>query len=160
MLATVIRKKRARAQRDRDKDVCGCRDGRTFGTIGGGRAEAEVRTARRSGSCRVRRAVIVSSFTESQRAGNMDAACGGDLDVLLEPVMERHLDLYRKDRGVHEETGRGGSIVTKFREGLLTKNPGGKRLAHLSVIHSDLKEISDCLRIFFIRKSPWSWKTC
>jgi len=118
VLATVIRKKGPAPREVGTKMFVG-RDGNTFGTIGGGRAEAEVRgeapRIAESG-----RALVISSFTESQRAGNMDTTCGGDLEILLEPVMQRHLDLHRKV-GEFMRDRRRGVMVTKFRDGLLAK---------------------------------------
>jgi len=149
VLATVIRK-RGPAPREIGTKMFVDKDGKAFGTIGGGRAEAEVRTE----ALRIMesgRAVIVSSFTESQRAGNMDAACGGDLEVLLEPVIERHLDLYRRIEEFMKDRKR-GAIVTGFREGLLTK----------TLVASDWRTLGDTLGLtafqiphdIFYRKKP------
>ncbi len=50
--------------------------------------------------------------------------CGGNLEVLLEPVETEHLDVYRKIRDTIEKRGR-GVMVTKF-----APNPFGKSCPH------------------------------
>jgi len=80
------------------------------------------------------KALVISSYTESQRAGNMDATCGGDLEILLEPVTEKHLDLYRKV-GEFIKNRKRGAMVTKFRDGLLTK----------TLVASDWSTLGDAL---------------
>jgi xanthine dehydrogenase accessory factor len=118
ILATVIRRQGPAPREVGTKMFVG-RDGKTFGTIGGGRAEAEVR----SEALRImngEQTMVLSLYTESQRTGNLDLACGGDLEVLLEPVMEKHLDLYGKIEEFRKNRKR-GVVVTKFRDGLLAK---------------------------------------
>ena len=149
VLATVIRRKGPAPREVGTKMFVG-RDGKAFGTIGGGRAEAEVR----SEALRIMNGgetKVLSLYTESQRTGIVDLACGGDLEVLLEPVMGKHLDLYRKIEESRKNRKR-GAVVTRFRDGLLAK----------ALISSDWSTMGDALgltafqlpRDIFYQKKP------
>jgi xanthine dehydrogenase accessory factor len=133
VLATVVRKKGA-APRDVGTKMFVGEDGKTFGTIGGGRVEAEAyREALQM--MNVDRTRVLSIYTETQTTANMDLMCGGDLEVLLEPVTVRHLHVYREIENFMK-TRRRGIVVTSFHDGLLAK----------TLVESNWSTIGDALR--------------
>jgi xanthine dehydrogenase accessory factor len=118
VLATVIGRKGPAPREVGTKMFVG-KDGKTFGTIGGGRVEAE---AYREALQMINedRTRVLSIYTETQTTENTDFMCGGDLEVLLEPVTARHLNVYREIEDFMKNRKR-GIVVTVFRHGLLAK---------------------------------------
>ena len=138
VLATIIRRKGPAPREVGTKMFVG-EDGKSFGTIGGGCVEAEVyREA--LGIMNEYRTKVLSVYTETQQTENRDLARGGDLEVLLEPVTERHLSVYREIEALRKERKR-AVIVTVFRDGLLTK----------TLVESDWTTFGDALDLEAVR---------
>ena len=97
------------------------RDGSILGTIGGGRLEAEViqtgLEVLRSGVSRLQHVTLTGTD-----AGDMDMICGGELDVLVEPVrpVPRTMELFRL-LGRQREQGGDWLLATVLRD-----SPGGQ----------------------------------
>ncbi|SMP65130.1 xanthine dehydrogenase accessory factor [Desulfonatronum zhilinae] len=97
------------------------RDGSILGTIGGGRLEAEViqtgLEVLRSGFSRLQHVTLTGTD-----AGDMDMICGGELDVLVEPLrpVSRTMELFRL-LGRQREQGGDWLLATVLRE-----SPGGQ----------------------------------
>ncbi|MBA4418875.1 MAG: hypothetical protein C0392_13360 [Syntrophus sp. (in: bacteria)] len=106
-------------------------DGKTFGTIGGGRVEAEAHKEALAlldkGGIK-----ILSLYTETQRTEKRDMSCGGDLEILLEPVTARHLDVYREIERFRKNREK-GFVITRFRDNILSK----------TLINTDLRDVGD-----------------
>jgi xanthine dehydrogenase accessory factor len=92
------------------------RDGSILGTIGGGRLEAEViqtgLEVLRSGVSRLRHFALTGTDV-----GDMDMICGGELDVLVEPLrpVPRTMELFRL-LGRQREQGGEWLLATVLRE--------------------------------------------
>jgi xanthine dehydrogenase accessory factor len=121
--ATIVKKSGA-APRERGAKMFIGDDGLIFGTVGGGSVEAEV--------CRAAGAVAASG-----RAGcvhySMDGhlvedegmICGGNVDLFLEPAVDRYRGLYRMV-GDLEKQGKDALVITRFCEDSLSKSLGGE----------------------------------
>lgn len=83
-------------------------DGTTLGTIGGGCVEADVwqaaMSARKSG-----RPTLLSFRLSASDAAEGGLICGGTIEILVEPVQDRHVSLYR--RLSHELRSRGRLVL-------------------------------------------------
>ncbi len=96
-------------------------DGSILGTIGGGRLEAEViqtgLEVLRSGVSRLQHVTLTGTD-----AGDMDMICGGELDVLVEPLrpVSRTMELFRL-LGRQREQGGDWLLATVLRD-----SPGGQ----------------------------------
>ncbi len=130
ILATVI-KRTGSAPRDVGAKMFIGEDGQTFGTVGGGRLE--------SGSYREALGImnkgLAKIFTvdmEGQNVKEKDMLCGGNVEVLLEPVTAKHLAVYRQIEHCIQNRER-GITVTRF---------GGSAFAK-TLIDKDLKITGD-----------------
>ncbi len=132
ILATVI-KRTGSAPRDVGTKMFMGDDGKVFGTIGGGRVEAEVREETQlimnKGVTKV-----LCVYTDTQITEDQEMTCGGDLEVLLEPVTRGQLDVYQGIEAFGKSRRR-GLVITKFRNHGLTK----------SLVDRDMKTIGDTL---------------
>ncbi len=70
-------------------------DGKTYGTIGGGRLESDAcaEALRLMGKGEPKILHFRMDGTEVAAEGML---CGGDVDVLLEPVIDRYRDVYKR----------------------------------------------------------------
>jgi len=117
ILATVARTEGSTPRNVGAKMFVG-EDGKTFGSIGGGRLESD--------AC-LRALEVMGKGWATLFSRGMDGmkmeetVCGGQVEVLLEPVTARHLDLYRKIDMLTKE-GKKGLVVTKFGENIFAKS--------------------------------------
>lgn len=119
VLATIVGKRGA-APREQGARMLIRQDGTIAGTIGGGSAEAQVmKQAPRVMATQVPEFI---HFTMNAReVADEGMLCGGDVDVFLEPLMERHAALY--EAAVEQERrGKKAIIVTRVRGGALHKS--------------------------------------
>ena len=95
-------------------------DGTTFGTVGGGRLESGV-CHRAVEIMRSGETSIFSIGVDDGKRKERNMVCGSDVEVFLEPVTTKHLNLYRKIETLRKECRR-GVIVTKFGKDVFTKS--------------------------------------
>ncbi len=119
ILATVVRTEGS-APRDAGAKMFVEEDGTTFGTIGGGRLESDVRDRARE-IMKNGRTSLFSAGAGERKIEGTDMVCGGSVEILLEPVTTKHLNLYRTIESLMKE-GRRGVIVTEFGKNLFTKS--------------------------------------
>lgn len=118
IVATVVNKVGAAPREEGAKMFIG-EEGRVAGTIGGGRLEAEVEQnaladiGRKDGN-------LVSFRMNAREVADDGMLCGGDVDVLLEPVLGTHRDVYEK-LGEYVQKGARAIVVTRFGRGFLQK---------------------------------------
>jgi len=95
-------------------------DKKTYGTIGGGKLEAEItdEAVKSLGSAKVK---LYHVRMDAKTVEDEGMLCGGNVDVLLEPILVKHRDVYE---GIQECERKGirGFIVTKFSETILHKS--------------------------------------
>ncbi|MDI9559835.1 MAG: XdhC family protein [Pseudomonadota bacterium] len=111
ILATVIYRAGS-APRDVGAKMFVGEDGKIYGTVGGGRLESDAR----SEALRIMgkpQTDILHIRMDGKEVAADGMLCGGDVDILLEPVSERYRDLY-KAIGNFEKKGKKGLIVTKL----------------------------------------------
>jgi xanthine dehydrogenase accessory factor len=89
-------------------------DGELFGTIGGGRLEHDAYNdaMRLMGA---ESAKILHVGMNSAEVASSGMICGGDVDLLLEPVLERYREVYRRIDSMQQEEKR-GLMITCFSE--------------------------------------------
>jgi xanthine dehydrogenase accessory factor len=119
MLATVVNKAGAAPREEGAKMFVG-EDKKSFGTIGGGKLEGEViREALESLNTVVAR--LLHFRMDATAVADEGMLCGGNVDVLLEPVLDRHKEVYE---GIRECEKRGirAVLVTRFEEASLRKS--------------------------------------
>jgi xanthine dehydrogenase accessory factor len=118
-LATIIRKIGPAPRGEGAKMFIGD-DGRIFGTVGGGCVEAEIWQAAKD----VTTSQTIKSLhyrMDGKVVENEGMICGGNVDIFLEPVHERHRDFYKGIRTL-EKSGKNGAIVTSYTESSFTKS--------------------------------------
>ncbi|MCX8022153.1 MAG: XdhC family protein [Syntrophorhabdaceae bacterium] len=94
-------------------------DRRTYGTVGGGRLEAQA--YEEALTMMDEKGVKILHIRMDGRAVEGDAMlCGGNVDILLEPVLERHIEVYRRVAYLGRR-GRKGLVVTRIKEGEYSK---------------------------------------
>jgi xanthine dehydrogenase accessory factor len=111
VLATVIRRTGS-SPRDVGAKMFIGEDGKTFGTVGGGRLETEAR-ARALAAMGVPGATVFSILMDGSNIESPEMLCGGNVEILLEPVESVRLQVYRKISNTLKKRGR-GVILTKF----------------------------------------------
>lgn len=119
ILATVVRKTGS-APRDVGAKMFVGEDGTTFGTVGGGRLESDVCDR----ACEIMkngRTSLFSAGADDRKIEETDMACGGNVEILLEPVTTKYLSLYRKIENLMKG-GQKGVVVTKFGKNVFTKS--------------------------------------
>ncbi len=118
MIATVITRAGS-APRDVGAKMFIDENGKIYGTIGGGNMEYDI----------CRRALLIMGrgiseiFHVRMNANEIASSgmiCGGDVDVLLEPVLEKYETLYNRLEYL-ERSGKRGILVTRFNESSFTK---------------------------------------
>lgn len=125
VLATVIRRTGS-APRDIGAKMFVGEDGKTFGTVGGGRLESdgyrEALAIMNKGATKV-----FSIAMDAERVEEKDMLCGGNVEVLLEPVTVKQLNVYRRIEDCLKNREK-GVVVTNFREGAFAKTVIDKEL--------------------------------
>jgi xanthine dehydrogenase accessory factor len=111
MLATVILRTGS-APRDVGARMFVREDGTSYGTVGGGLLEKDVQAEalERKGTDE---AGIVHVRMDAKTIQDQGMICGGNVDVLLEPVASKHRDLYARLAEM-EQKSRRGVIVTSL----------------------------------------------
>lgn len=148
-LATIIRKLGA-APRGTGAKMFVTEKGAAFGTIGGGRVELEMvqeaATIIQSGKPKIIEYRMDSSTVEA--AGMI---CGGNVDVLVEPVSEKQKDFYKAVAEL-ERQAKPGLIVTNVSETGFEKTVlvEGRRIAGGAVAD----EVSERFSEYLKRKNP------
>jgi xanthine dehydrogenase accessory factor len=118
-IATITKKLGAAPREEGAKMFIGD-DGRLFGTIGGGCVEAEVwQEAKRVAGTQVVK--VFRYQMDGKLVEDEGMICGGNIDVLLEPIDERYRGLYGEVRGL-EKNGKSALIVTRYKEGSFSKS--------------------------------------
>jgi len=111
IMATVIKRKGSAPRKVGAKMFVGA-EGKTYGTIGGGRLEAlareEALTIIDQGITRI---LTVKMEARNVEEGSM--LCGGNVEVLLEPVAPKHREMYQQIK-TSVEAGEPGIIITCF----------------------------------------------
>jgi xanthine dehydrogenase accessory factor len=118
MVATVVKKTGA-APRDEGAKMFVGEDKKSYGTVGGGRVEAEVydEALRLMGA---RESKVLHFRMDAKEVADDGMLCGGNVDVLLEPLLGTHKEVYEGIR--HCETrGRKAVVVTRFGSGSFSK---------------------------------------
>lgn len=118
MIATVIRRIGS-APRDTGAKMFIGEDGKVLGTVGGGKLEndayEEALRLMNKGITKVLQ--IRMNATEVAQDGML---CGGNVDILLEPVEEKYRDLYAAI-GLSLEKGKRAIVITRFKDNRLSK---------------------------------------
>lgn len=129
-IATVVSKAGAAPREEGAKMIVG-EDGRIAGTIGGGRLEAEIE--RRAVADMERKDGAVMRFRMNAReVADNGMLCGGDVDILIEPILADHREVYEKLWWCLTK-GSKAIVVTKFGRGLLRKT----LVSHHGVVWGD-----------------------
>lgn len=118
IMATVIARSGS-APRDAGAKMFIGQDGRLWGTIGGGRLEYSACEEARA-MMGANRPKILSIRMDATEVASQGMICGGNVEVLLEPVLERHLSLYHRLDHLEKE-GRSSVLITRFDEGTFVK---------------------------------------
>ena len=95
-------------------------DGKFFGTVGGGCMEAEVWQEARKVT-KTGEAKFVHYRMNGKEIEDGGMVCGGNVDIFLEPLLERHKDIYDAVPNL-EKKGRRAIIVTKFGKDYFSKS--------------------------------------
>jgi len=118
VLATVIYRSGS-APRDIGAKMFVGDDGKCFGTVGGGRLEfdacKEAMQIMETGELK-----ILHVRMNSNAVADDGMLCGGDVDILLEPVNEKYIELYRKVGRLLQKGGK-GVVVTGFEGNTIRK---------------------------------------
>ncbi len=118
ILATVI-KRIGSAPRDTGAKMFIDEDRKSYGTVGGGRLEndafEEAVSIMGKGMTKVLQ--IRMNATEVADDGML---CGGNVDILLEPVEERYMELY-KAASLSIDKGKKAFIITRFKDNIFSK---------------------------------------
>lgn len=113
-LATVISRSGS-APRDVGARMFVDEHGKSEGTVGGGLLEFEVQKAaieRKNDTS----AAVIHFQMNAKAVADQGMLCGGNVDVLLEPVLPRHVEIYRRLADM-DRKGKKGIIVTSLRDG-------------------------------------------
>ena len=113
VLATVIGRTGS-APRDVGARMYVDENGRSYGTVGGGMLELDVQKAAIE-RVNENKAAILHIRMDAKTVEAQGMLCGGNVDVLLEPVRTAHLGLYGR-LGQMERKGRTGVVVTALGE--------------------------------------------
>jgi xanthine dehydrogenase accessory factor len=110
-LATIVKKLGAAPREEGAKMFVGG-DGKFYGTVGGGCIEAEVWQEARK-VIKTGMAKLLHYTMDGRQLEDEGMICGGNVDILVEPVAEKYRALYRAIPGL-ERQGTGALLVTKF----------------------------------------------
>jgi len=148
VLATIVEKRGATPQVAGAKIFIG-EDGKIFGTIGGGCLEAEVWQEARK-TLKTKQAAIEHYALNGKDVENEGMICGGDIDVFLEPVVEKYRDLYR-NISYFQKKGKRAVSVTHFGEGVFYKTLSTMNGDVIGDAAGEREEIDEAL---FYAKAP------
>jgi xanthine dehydrogenase accessory factor len=119
IIATVVKKAGAAPREEGAKMFIG-EDKSTYGTIGGGKLEAEVidEALKSVLSYNVR---LYHIRMDAKAVEDDGMLCGGNVDILLEPILDRYRGVYE---GIQEceRKGTRAVLVTKFNKTILRKS--------------------------------------
>ncbi|NLT23633.1 MAG: XdhC family protein [Syntrophorhabdus sp.] len=118
VLATVISRSGS-APRDVGAKMFIDETGRSFGTVGGGLLERYVQEEA-AGKMSEDRASIFHMRMDSRTVAEQGMLCGGNVDVLLEPVGQAHRPLYARLAELERKGGM-AVVVTALATGVFTK---------------------------------------
>jgi len=141
VLATVIYRAGS-APRDIGAKMFVGDDGKCLGTVGGGRLEFDAcsEAMRMIGT---EKAKILHFRMNSKAVADDGMLCGGDVDILLEPLNEKYIELYRKIGRLLQKGGK-GVVVTGFEGDNIRKT----LIEEGSGITGDLLEDKDVQRFY------------
>jgi xanthine dehydrogenase accessory factor len=149
ILATVV-KRTGSAPRDIGAKMFIGEDGKTFGTVGGGLLESEAYRK----ALEIVHKGVTEVFSIDMNARSVDATnmlCGGNVEILLEPVTMKHFDLYRQI-DVFQKNRKRGLIVTRFGNNVFEKTLLDK---NLNVVGDSVdREIINLFKPQFYEKKP------
>ncbi len=118
MIATIITRAGS-APRDVGAKMFIDEDGKVCGTVGGGTMEHDI--CRKALSSMKKEVPEVLHFRMNAReVASSGMICGGDVDVLLEPVLKKYETLYNRLEYL-ERSGKRGILITRFNENNFTK---------------------------------------
>lgn len=111
ILATVV-KRTGSAPRDVGAKMFVGEDGKMFGTVGGGRLESDAyqKALEIMGS---HNTAVLSVNMDALNIEDTDMLCGGNVELLLEPVIKRHCGVYEAIRKCREDREQ-AVIFTRF----------------------------------------------
>ena len=118
-IATIADKLGAAPREEGAKMFVG-EDGRYFGTVGGGCMEAEVWQEARQ-VMRTKEAKFVHYKMNNREVEEGGMICGGNVDIFLEPLMDRHKELYEAAETL-AKSGKRAIIITRFRKDYFSKS--------------------------------------
>jgi len=133
-LATIVKKIGAAPREEGAKMFIGD-DGRFFGTVGGGCVEAEVWQEAKS-AARAQTAKVLHYRMDGRLVEDDGMICGGNVDILLEPVRDEYRGLYA-EAGALGKKGKHALMVTRFSKDAFFKS---LLLDDGSVVGDDLAE--------------------
>lgn len=110
-IATVISRDGS-APRDVGAKMFVGEDGKIYGTIGGGNLEHSVYKQAIS-TMGTEKPEIIHIRMDSKEVASDGMICGGNVDVFLEPVHEKHVELYSR-LGQLKRMGLNGVLITQF----------------------------------------------
>ncbi len=145
ILATVIYRAGS-APRDVGAKMLVAEGGQCFGTIGGGRLEADACVEAISIINR-NETKILNVRMDSNAIADDGMLCGGNVDILLEPVLQKYAGLYKKIGEMLQSDSR-GIVVTKFEGGALSKTLIKEDLTITGDVlpQKEIEELSHCLK--------------
>jgi len=119
VLATVVRRTGS-APRDVGAKMFVTGDGGVFGTVGGGKLESDAynKAMEMMGKDTT---MVFGVNMDATRVEDKDMLCGGNVDLLLEPVTERHRNVYEAAIRCREER-EPAVIFTRFDVGVFAKS--------------------------------------
>jgi xanthine dehydrogenase accessory factor len=147
VLATVI-KRSGSAPRDVGVKMFVGEDGKSFGTVGGGLLESEAYRK----SLEIMNKGLTEVFSIGIDARSVDAKdmlCGGNVEILLEPVTMKHFDLYRQIDLLQKNRIR-GLVVTRFGNNVFEKTLLDK---DLNSIGNPVNDLSIYSSLSFTKKT-------
>lgn len=119
VLATVV-KRAGSAPRDVGAKMFVVDDGSIFGTVGGGQLESSAYDKAKEIMGKGATFVLNVNMDATEVEGR-DMLCGGNVDILLEPVTERHRSVYEAIRECREDKDP-AVIFTRFGAGVFAKS--------------------------------------
>lgn len=110
-IATVISREGS-APRDAGAKMFVGEDGQTYETIGGGNLEFKVQKKAMT-TMNTDEPQFVRVKMDSKEVASDGMICGGEVEVFLEPIQKKHLELYRKLEQM-EKNGKKGILITNL----------------------------------------------
>lgn len=118
-MATIVAKLGAAPREEGAKMFVG-RDGKFYGTVGGGCMEADVWQAA-MGVMKTGKPRMLHFRMDGKQVEDEGMICGGNIDIFVEPVSQDDKDLYARIRSM-EKGGVRGLVVTKVLESSVRKS--------------------------------------